>query len=226
VKKPLAELIGTYLLVFIGTCAAVSTLSTCNGRLDSGGIATIGLAFGAALVAIAYAFGPISGAHVNPAVTLGMLLAGKISARDATKYWGAQFAGGVLAALTLQAGFGDVAERYDFGADSPGPRFGIIGALTFEIVSTMLFFLVIYGVAVSKRGAGGFAGLPIGIYLAASHFAGIPISGSSLNPARDFGPALLAGGDTLTGVWLYFAGPLLGAVLGGMIARHIHEGDA
>lgn len=224
-KKPLAELVGTYLLVLLGTCAVTSALTIGGGRLEVAGIATIGLTFGLALVAIAYAFGPISGAHVNPAVTLGMVVAGKMKPGEAAGYWIAQFAGGILAALTLQIGFGEIADKYGYGANSPGKDFGVKGALVFEIASTMLFFLVIYGTAASKRAAAGFAGLPIGLYLAASHFAGIPISGSSLNPARDLGPALLAGGDTLSGVWVYFAGPLAGAILGALVSKHLHEGD-
>lgn len=223
-KKILAELVGTYLLVFLGTSAVVSALSVTGGTLVVPCIVAIGLTFGLSLVAIAYAFGPISGAHVNPAVTLGMVVAKKMEAGEAMRYWIAQFGGGVLAALTLQAAYGELAERFNFGANSPGAKYGIRGALLFEIVSTTLFFLVIYGAAASKHATAGFAGIPIGLYLAASHLAGIPISGSSLNPARDFGPALLAGGDTLGGVWVYFVGPLSGAILGGFLAGHIHEG--
>jgi aquaporin Z len=223
-KKILAELIGTYLLVFLGTSAVVSTLSVTGGTLVVPCIVEIAFTFGLALVAIAYAFGPISGAHVNPMVTLGMVVAKKMEPGDALRYWVAQFGGGVLAALTLQAAYGDMAERFNFGANAPGQKFGVQGALIFEIISSTLFFLVIYGVAASKRAVAGFAGLPIGLYLAASHLAGIPISGSSLNPARDFGPALLAGGDTLGRVWIYFVGPLAGGVLGGFFATHLHEG--
>ena len=222
-NKLLAELVGTYLLVFLGTCAVVGAKASTGGDPGMAGFVAIGLTFGLALVAIAYAFGPISGAHVNPAVTLGMMVAGKMEAAEGLRYWGAQFAGGVLAALTLQAGFGEIADQYNFGANAPGARFGVQGALVFEAVSTMLFFLVIYGVAASKKAAAGFAGIPIGLYLAASHFAGIPISGSSLNPARDLGPALLAGTDTLSGVWVYFVGPFAGAILGGLISKRLHE---
>ncbi len=223
-KKPLAEFIGTYLLVFLGTSAVVSALTVGMGKLEVAGIVGIGLAFGLSLVAIAYAFGPISGAHVNPAVTLGMVVAQKMTVKEAVPYWIAQFAGGVFAALTLKFGYGEMAEKFHLGANAPGPLFGTGGALVFEVVSTMLFFLVIYGAAASKRAAAGFAGLPIGLYLAASHLAGIPISGSSLNPARDFGPALISGGATLSGVWVYFVGPFVGAILGGFLALQVHEG--
>lgn len=222
-KKIWAELVGTYLLVFLGTSAVVAAKASTGGDPGMAGFAVIGLTFGLALVAIAYAFGPISGAHVNPAVTIGMIVAGKMEAAEGMRYCAAQFAGGILASLTLQIGYGDIASKYGFGANGPGAGFGIHGALVFETVSTMLFFLVIYGVAASKKAAAGFAGLPIGLYLAASHFAGIPISGSSLNPARDLGPALLAGMDTLSGVWIYFVGPILGAVLGALLSKHLHE---
>jgi aquaporin Z len=114
--------------------------------------------------------------------------------------------------------------KFNLGANAPG-KFGVHGALMFETVSTMLFFLVIYGAAASKRANAAFAGIPIGLYLAASHLAGIPISGSSVNPARDFGPAVVSGGAALSGVWVYFVGPLAGALLGGLIARFLHEGD-
>jgi aquaporin Z len=223
-KKPLAELIGTYLLVFVSTSAVVSGLAADDGRLTTQTIVQIGLTFGFALVAIVYAFGPISGAHVNPAVTLGMLIAKKIEMGDAVKYWVAQFLGGILAAITLRVGYGEMAGRFNYGADAPGDGFGVRGALAFEIVSTMLFFLVIYGAAASKRAAAGFAGIPIGLYLAVSHFAGIRISGSSVNPARDLGPALLAGGEYIDRLWIYFVGPLAGGALGGLLAGLVHEG--
>jgi aquaporin Z len=224
-KKPLAELVGTYLLVFLGTSAAVAALSTNDGKLSNAVVVEIGLTFGLALVAIAYAFGPISGAHVNPAVTFGMVVAGKMKIGEAIPYWIAQFAGGILAALTVMLAYGETAKTFNLGANGPGKSFGVQGAIAFEIVSTMLFFLVIYGAAASKKANAAFAGIPIGLYLAASHFAGIPISGSSLNPARDFGPALLSGGTVLSGVWVYFVGPLAGALLGGIAAKILHEGD-
>jgi aquaporin Z len=210
-KKPLAELVGTYLLVFLGTSAAVAALSTNDGKLSNAVVVEIGLTFGLALVAIAYAFGPISGAHVNPAVTFGMVVAGKMKIGEAIPYWIAQFAGGILAALTVMLAYGETAKTFNLGANGPGKSFGVQGAIAFEIVSTMLFFLVIYGAAASKK--------------ANAAFAGIPISGSSLNPARDFGPALLSGGTVLSGVWVYFVGPLAGALLGGIAAKILHEGD-
>jgi aquaporin Z len=221
-KKPLAELLGTYLLVFLGTSAAVSGLAADNGNLSTGTIVQIGLTFGMALVAIAYAFGPVSGAHVNPAVTFGMVVAKKMTMKDAIPYWVAQFGGGLLAALTVMLAFGEQAKRFGYGANGPGKQFGDMGALAFEIISTMLFFLVIYGAAASKKAAAGFAGIPIGLYLAASHFAGINISGSSLNPARDFGPALLAG--KIGTLWIYFVGPLVGAAIGAVLCCMVHEG--
>ncbi len=223
-KKPLAELIGTYLLVFLGTSAVVTALTLTGGKLQPQAVLAIGLTFGMSLVAIAYAFGPISGAHVNPAVTLGMVMAGKMPIGEAVGYWVAQFMGGILASVTVMAALGESAREFHFGANAPG-SFGVGAAVAFEVVSTMLFFLVIYGAAASKRAAGGFAGISIGLYLAASHLAGIPISGSSLNPARDLGPAVVSGGEVLAGVWVYFAGPLAGAALGGLLARFVHEGD-
>jgi aquaporin Z len=226
-KKLLAELVGTYLLVLLGTSAVVTSLTLGEGKLTPASVVTIALTFGMALIAIAFAFGPISGAHVNPAVTLGMVVGGKMKTGEAVGYWIAQFAGGVLASLTLLFMLHGEA-RFSLGANGPG-FMGRRGALAFEVVSTALFFLVIYGAAASKRGAGALAGIPIGLYLAASHLAGIPISGSSVNPARDFGPyvvSAMCGGGSLSNLWIYFVGPLLGGVLGGVASRCLHEGDA
>ncbi len=227
-KKPLAELVGTYLLVLLGTSAVVTTLSLNNGTLTPASVVTIGMTFGTALVAIAFALGPISGAHVNPAVTLGMLVNKKVTAGEAVSYWIAQFTGGVLASLTLLFLLHGEA-RFNLGANGPGFPWGRRGALAFEVVSTALFFLVIYGAAASKRANGALAGIPIGLYLMASHLGGIPISGSSLNPARDFGPYVVSavfGDGSLGNLWIYFVGPLLGGLAGGFAAKCLHEGDA
>ncbi len=220
-KKYVAEFIGSFLLVFIGCASVVSAVKFAGAGAPNFGVAGIvgvGLTFGLALVAIAFALGPISGGHVNSAVTLGFLAARKISVQDAVAYIIAQCAGALVAALCLYAIVGD---KSVLGQNMPG-AWGVRGALIFEAVSTFLFFLVIYGSAAGARKT-SIAALPIGFYLAVSHFAGIPISGSSVNPSRSLGPALVVGGDALSNVWIYFAGPIAGAVAAGLLSAWLHE---
>ncbi len=209
-NKYIAEFIGTAVLVLIG-CGAV-VFSGVTGI----GFVGIAFAFGLAIVAIAYGIGPISGAHVNPAVTLAALIDSRISLNDAIGYWIGQFAGGLVGALILLAIAGTNANG--LGQTTLGADHTVVAGLLFEIVFTAIFTMVILG-STGKGSATGFAGLAIGLTLTAIHLAGIPVTGSSLNPARSFGPALLVGGDALSQVWLYFVGPLIGGAIGGALFR-------
>ena len=211
-QKFVAEFIGTLTLVLIGCGAAVL-----GG--DHVGQLGIALAFGFAIVAMAYGIGAISGCHVNPAVSLGMFVAGRMSAGQMLVHWSAQFLGalvgaGILAAIAGTAG--------GLGQNGWGPGYGggfsMQAALIFEVVMTALFVIVILG-STSPGAPAGFAGLAIGITLAAIHIVGIQVTGVSVNPARSFGPAVLVGGQALAQLWLFIVAPLVGAMIGGVIYR-------
>ncbi len=213
-KRFSAELVGTLVLVLFGCGAAVL------GGFDIVGQLGIALAFGLAIVAMAYGIGPVSGCHVNPAVSLAAFIAGRMSAKDMVIYWVAQFIGATLGALILasiaKTGFVNLGQNgYDAG--SPG-GYGLIAGATFEIVATAIFAIVILGVTGAK-GHGAFAGLAIGLTLVVIHIVGIQVTGVSVNPARSFGPAILAGGQAMSQLWLFIVAPLVGAVIGGLFFR-------
>jgi aquaporin Z len=212
-KKMLAEFVGTLTLVLIGCGAAALGGFTIDGQLG------IALAFGFAIVAMAYAVGPVSGCHVNPAVSLAVFVAGRMGWRDMLAYWVAQFAGAVAGAAILMAIAG---VAHGLGANGWGAGYlggySIEAAATFEVVMTALFTLVILG-ATGAKSAPEFAGLAIGITLAAIHIVGIQVTGVSVNPARSFGPAVLLGGRALQQLWLFIVAPPAGAVISGLVFR-------
>jgi aquaporin Z len=210
VKTFAAELIGTLVLVLFG-CGAVVL-----GGFDHVGQLGIALAFGFSIIAMAYAIGPISGCHINPAVSLGVFVAGRMNAKDLVLYWIAQFIGAAIVGMIAKTGFANLGQN-GFDAGSPG-GYGLHAALTFEIVATAVFIIAILGVTGAK-GHGAFAGVSIGITLAMIHIVGIQVTGVSVNPARSFGPALLAGGQALSQVWVFFVAPAIGAVIGGLFFR-------
>ncbi|WP_079166751.1 MIP family channel protein [Streptomyces oceani] len=212
-NEPLvAECLGTLLLVFFGVGAAV----VAPDFIGSVGIA---LSFGLVLLALAYSLGTVSGCHVNPAVTLGMLVAKRIDLNVAVRYWVAQVVGGILGALLLflvatQVPGVEIGGR--FGSNGFGDRSSVqintFGAFVAEIVLT--FLLVFVWLSVTHRVAmTGFGPLAAGLALAMVHLVGIPLTGTSVNPARSIGPALFAGGSALTQLWLFIIAPLVGAVL-------------
>jgi aquaporin Z len=215
VRSVVAEFIGTLLLVFLAVGAAV-------GGIEDIGRAGVALAFGFVLLALAYAIGPISGCHVNPAVTLGVLLSRGMTGAEAAYYWVAQFAGGIAGAALLwllTSGFGDVTDQTGaLGANDYGVTISLGGAFLLEVLLTFVFVFVILLVT-GKAAAPGFAGLAIGIALAAVHLIGIPLTGTSVNPARSLGPALFAGGDPLAHVWLFIVAPLVGGAIAAVVAR-------
>jgi aquaporin Z len=191
VRSLVAEFIGTALLVLIAVGAAV-------GGIDSIGALGVALAFGLTLLALAYAIGPISGCHINPAVTLGVLLSRGMTATEAAYYWVAQLAGGIAGAAVLKlltSGFGDVTDQTGvLGANDWGASISAGGAFVIEMLLTFVLVAVVLLVT-GKAAAPGFAGLAIGLTLSAVHLIGIPLTGTSVNPARSLGPALFAGGD-------------------------------
>lgn len=211
-KTFLAEFIGTLTLVLFG-CGAAVLGGEHVGQLG------IALAFGFAIVAMAYGIGPISGCHVNPAVSLAAFVAGRMSARDMLSYWIAQFAGATAGAMILALIAGG---SQHLGQNGWGPgylgAFPVTAAATFEVVATALFVVVILG-STGAAASPGFAGLAIGITLAAIHIVGIQVTGVSVNPARSFGPAVLAGGQALSQLWLFFLAPAVGAVIGALPFR-------
>lgn len=222
-KKYIAELIGTLALVLIGCGSAVIA-----GKFI--GFAGISFAFGLTVMAMAYAIGSISGCHVNPAVTVGALVAGRIKGRDALFYIIAQCAGAIVGAAILWAiasGMPDFSlsetglGQNGYGDSSPA-GYSMTAAFIAELVLTALFLFVILG-STHKDAPVGFAGIPIGFALVLIHLVGIPITGTSVNPARSLGPAVFVGGDALAQLWLFIVAPLLGAVIAAIVWRVVFE---
>ena len=214
----IAELIGTFTLVLFG-CGAAVLAGEFVGQLG------IALAFGLSIVAMAYGIGPISGCHINPAVSFGAFVAGRLALKDMFVYWAAQFIGAVIAAgilyliATGKAGY-DIAinglGQNGYGVGYLG-GYGLTAAFVFEVVATFIFLVVILG-STSKGAPAGFAGISIGMTLVMIHIVGIQVTGVSVNPARSFGPAVFVGGKALTQLWLFFVAPLIGAGLAGLLA--------
>jgi aquaporin Z len=212
-QKLSAEAIGAFVLVVLGVGAAIN---------QSGDIAAIGLSFGIAIVAMVYAFGRVSGGHFNPAVSVGAALAGRISWKDAGLYSLAQVGGGIVGGLVLAIVYVSGDTGYSFGDDDLGANFfgdrgglALGGALLVEIVLTALFLLVILAVTDERNEHPALAPLAIGLTLAAIHFVAIPLTGTSVNPARSISVALFSGGDAIVQLWLFILAPVIGAALAG-----------
>jgi len=230
-RKLTAEFIGTFLLVFLAVGSAVFGIGGGVGADAAGpssGTVGVALTFGLVVLVLAYAFGPISGTHVNPAVTLGMLLAKRQAPKESGGYFLAQFAGAIAGAAMLKlfvSSFG-VTDRtgalgtngYDNGAIDMG------GAFVLEALLTATFVMVILLVT-EKVAAVGFAGIAIGLTLTAVHIVGIPLTGTSVNPARSLGPAIFEGGTALDQVWLFLVAPLVGSMLAVAAWRLTREPD-
>ncbi|WP_369217516.1 MIP family channel protein [Streptomyces flavofungini] len=218
-RAVISEFLGTLLLVFFAVGSAVL-------GVEYIGTLGIALAFGFTLLALAYTLGPVSGCHVNPAVTLGMLCARRIDVRTAVTYWVAQIVGGIVGAallFLLAKQVPGLKTSGAFGSNGYGDRsavgINIGGAFLAEMVLTFLLVFVVLGVT-HRVAVVGFDGLPIGIALAVIHLVGIPLTGTSVNPARSLGPALFAGGAALSQLWLFILAPLAGGVLAAL-AHHV-----
>ncbi len=223
VRRLIAETFGTYLLVFavIGTALF---FAPDNGALP------VALAVGLAVLVGAYAVGSISGGHFNPAVTIGAAAAGRARWADLLPYWVAQIVGGLLATLTLGL-FGVLSGKdLDFGAVSNGfdghspLGFSLGAVLVAEVIATMLFVLIILGVTAAGSTTAGFAPLAIGLALTMFHLVMIPVSNSSLNPARSIATAVLGGPDALAQLWLFLVAPLVGGLVAGFLYRPLFGG--
>lgn len=223
-KRYAAEFVGTFVLVLGGVGSAVLAG-------DKIGFAGVALAFGLSLLAMVYAIGPVSGCHINPAVTFGLLLAGKMKRRDALPYVVAQILGAVLATLLVLVIAKGGPSGYDaqasglaangFGAHSPG-GYGLEAAFLVEVVLT---FVLVFTVLASTDVLApvGFAGLAIGLVLTLVHLVGIPVTNTSVNPARSIGPALFVGGWALEQLWLFLVAPAAGAALASAVYRALRH---
>jgi aquaporin Z len=222
-KKYTAELIGTLALVLIGCGSAVIA-----GRyIGNTGIA---FAFGLTVLAMVYAIGSISGCHINPAITVAMFVAGKIKGKDAIFYIVFQCIGAIIGAAILWAiasgidGFslsGTGLGQNGFGEHSPA-GYSLAACFIAEVVLTAIFLFAIFG-ATHRDAPKGFAGIAIGFTLVLIHLVGIPITGTSVNPARSLGPAVFVGGDALTQLWLFIVAPIIGGIIAALIWKYTFE---
>ncbi len=216
IKKYIAEFIGTFVLVLFacGTAAVVG----CSASAGTGYLLTA-LAFGLVIVAMAYSIGNISGCHINPAVSIAMLVSKKLSAKDFVGYVVAQFLGAIAGAAVLSALVG---ADSGLGANALFNN-DIALSILVEIILTFVFVIAILGVT-SKESNGAVAGIVIGLTLTLVHILGISFTGTSVNPARSFGPALLVGGEALSNVWVFIVAPLIGGVLAAAVYGFLSSG--
>lgn len=214
-RKYVAECIGTFVITLLG-CGTAMFLG-CN---TPAGVVGTAVAFGLSVVAMAYTIGGISGCHINPAITLGVALSGRMGWKDACGYWAGQIVGGLLAGALLLL-LARVVSAPDLtgglGSNGVANAGGAGGALLVEIVATFIFVLVVLGTTDGKVGAGSFAGLAIGLTLILVHLVCINLTGTSVNPARSIGPAVFAGGQALADLWVFIVGPLIGASLSAIV---------
>jgi aquaporin Z len=223
-KKCIAEFIGTFTLVLVGCGTAMIT-----GCEQWGGYLTTAFAFGLVIVGMAYCVGNVSGCHINPAVSLAVLISGKMSVTDFIFYVISQVLGAISGAACLKIIFslGKVSDKTGgLGSNGLAGVNGSIGAgLIVEILLTFIFVLVILGVTDSKAGHGSFGGVVIGFSLVMVHVLGIGLTGTSVNPARSIGPALFAGGDALVSLWVFIVGPFVGAALAALVYKLMAKKD-
>ena len=216
-KKCIAECIGTFVLVFFGCGTAVAV--QCSGMNPNAAYLMTALAFGLVIVAMAYSIGNISGCHINPAVSLAMLISKKMTGKEFGAYVGSQFIGAIVGGAFLAMFF----DR-NTGLGTNGVYANDIWATLFiEIILTFVFIIAILGVT-SKISNGSVAGIVIGLTLTLVHIFGIHFTGTSVNPARSFGPAIFAGGDAFVNVWIFIIAPLVGAALAAFVYNYLSDG--
>lgn len=221
-KKYFAEFIGTFILVLFG-CGSAAIAGTTLGTLG------IAFAFGLAIVASAYAIGDISGCHVNPAVSLAMLISKRLTAKDFGGYVVAQVLGAIAASgvLKLIVNFANLGGTSITGlgqngfADGSAVGLSLLGALIVEIILTFVFVMTIFGVTSNEK-TGHLGGLVIGLCLTFVHIMGIPLTGTSVNPARSIGPALFMGGQALSQLWVFIVAPLIGAAIAAVVWKWLY----
>ena len=217
-KKYIAECIGTFVLTFLG-CGTAMFL----GCTTPAGVVGTAIAFGLTVVAMAYTIGGISGCHINPAITLGVALSGRMGWKDACGYWVGQVVGGIIAGALLLA-LTKVVSAPDLtgglGTNGVANAGGVWGACLVEVIATFLFVLVVLGATDSKLGAGEKAGVVIGFTLILIHLVCINLTGTSVNPARSIGPALFACGDALKNLWVFICAPLVGGALSALVWKY------
>ena len=219
-KKYLAEMVGTMVLVLLGCGTAVSL----NCGADTASVVGTAMAFGLAVVAMAYTIGGISGCHINPAITLGCLISKRISGKDAVMYMIFQIIGAFIGSAILYALVAtspDAAQGTTTGANACQAGVGVATAIIAEVVLTCIFVLVVLGTTDEKKGAGNFAGLAIGLSLILIHLVGIHYTGTSVNPARSIAPAIFEGGQALGDLWIFIVAPFAGGALAAFIWKAI-----
>lgn len=219
VKKYIAEFIGTLVLVLFA--CGVAAVTGCSGTNPDTAYLMTALAFGLVIVAMAYSIGNISGCHINPAVSIAMLVSGKMKIKDFIGYVVAQFAGAIAGAAILGAILGSNESLGQNGLYNGD----IIASLIVEVILTFVFVLAILGVT-SRIKNSSVAGIVIGLTLTLVHVFGIYFTGTSVNPARSFGPALFVGGEALSNVWVFIVAPLLGGVLAALVYKLLDGGKA
>ncbi|MBQ3882270.1 MAG: MIP family channel protein [Bacteroidales bacterium] len=213
-KKYIAECIGTMVLTLLGCGTAVFL-----GCGTSAGVVGTAIAFGLSVVAMAYTIGGISGCHINPAITLGVALSGRMSWKDACGYWVGQVIGGIIGAAILflivkaTGAPGAMGDPAGLGTNGVANAGGAGGAFLVEVIATFIFVFVVLGTTDGKVGAGNLAGLAIGLTLILVHLVCINLTGTSVNPARSIGPALFVGGNALKDLWVFIVAPLVGGAL-------------
>ena len=234
-KKYIAEMNGTMVLVLMGCGSAIFNF----GVGTTAQVLTVAFAFGLAVIAMAYTIGGTSGCHINPAITLGAFLSGRISGKDAGMYMLFQILGAIIGSTLLYllvmfvdaGGASYIASGGDFatktGSNGCQPGVGLVGALIAEVIFTFVFVLVVLGTTDSKKGAGNFAGLAIGLSLVLVHIVCIPLTGTSVNPARSIGPALFdivyGSSAALNQLWIFIVGPFAGAAIAALVWKSIAE---
>ncbi|MBR3981419.1 MAG: MIP family channel protein [Bacteroidales bacterium] len=220
-KKYLAEMIGTMVLVLLGCGSAIFN----GGCGTTAQVLTVASAFGLSVVAMAYAIGGVSGCHINPAITLGVLASGKMSAKDAAMYILFQIIGAFIASGLLWVITQGVEMDYatTTGANACAPGVSVYAAFLAEMIGTFIFVLVVLGVTDSEKGNSSLAGLAIGLSLILIHIVLIPLTGTSVNPARSIAPAVFEGGQALSDLWIFICAPLVGGILSALVWKGLND---